>query len=149
MVLEMWKLSTLFNRGARNIVKTILFGLIMMIAMVQIANAGAVEAIKESFRPKSPYTMADKAFMTFAVGSQVMDYVSTKDAFSRGCVEANPMFGEDPSDATLIAGKLLASTVIVWMGNNIENHTYRKWWYGTMGLISTAVVVHNYNVTCH
>jgi hypothetical protein len=93
--------------------------------------------------------MADHGFHAFAIGAQVADYTSTKDALSRGCVEANPVFGEDPSDASLIAGKVASSLLITWVGNNITNHTGRKVWFGTTGLLVGGVAYHNYNLECN
>jgi hypothetical protein len=104
--------------------------------------------MKESFRVKHEYDLVDKAMLGFAIGGQVADYTSTKDALSRGCVEANPLFGENPNDATLIAGKLAVSTAAVWVGNNTKG-ALRKWSLGTMGLLGAGVALHNYNIQCN
>ena len=83
------------------------------------------------------------------MAAQVGDYVSTKDAFSRGCIEGNStILGENPDDAALLLAKFGSGPLITWAGKNIKNHTARKWWYGTTGLLVGGVVLHNYNITC-
>jgi hypothetical protein len=104
--------------------------------------------MKDSFRVKEPYTTGDKAFYAFAVGTQVIDYDSSKDAYSRGCIETSPIYGEHPSDVALIAGKLVSVSLITWVSNNIRNHAFRKWWLGSMGLLAGGASLHNYNLDC-
>jgi len=125
------------------------FILIVGLLAVSNAEAGALDALKESWRPKVEYTKADRVFQGFMVGSQIADYTSTKDALSRGCIEKSRLYGERPSDGALIAGKVVSALLITWAGNNIRDHTFRKWWYGTMGLIAGGVAMHNYNIHCY
>ena len=105
--------------------------------------------MKESWRVKEPYTTADKAFYAFAIGTQVTDYTSSKDAYSRGCIESSPIYGEHPSDGALIAGKVVSVGLITWLSNNIKNHVARKWWLGTIGLLAGGATLHNYNINCN
>ena len=120
----------------------------VIIVLILAITLSGCATVKESFRVKEPYTTADKAFYTFAVGTQVTDYMSSKDAYSRGCIESSPLYGEHPSDAGLIAGKIASVTLITWLSNNIKDHTARKWWLGTMGLLAGGVTLHNYNINC-
>ena len=125
--------------------------LILIVGLLAVSNAeaGALDAIKESWRPKVEYTTADRVFQGFMIGSQIADYTSTKDALSRGCIESSPIYGEHPSDGALIAGKVASVLLITWVGNNMRDHTFRKWWFGTMGILAGGVALHNYNIYCY
>ena len=101
------------------------------------------------FTPEVPYDNWEKGMFATAVGGQVLDYTSTKHGLSQGCVEANPIFGEDPNDAALVAAKVFASGAI-WLGANaIENHKWRKIFLGVTSFVGLGAAVHNYNIDCN
>jgi hypothetical protein len=47
-----------------------------------------------------------KAALTFMAAGQAADLVTTVQALNRGAVEANPLYGKQPSTAKLVAAKL-------------------------------------------
>jgi hypothetical protein len=104
--------------------------------------------IKEAWSVKEPYTPVEKWMLGGVYLTQATDYTSTKDALSRGCVEANKLYGKHPSDGALIAGKVAGSLIVTFIANNTRDHFIRKILLGTAVVIGGGVSYHNYNIEC-
>jgi hypothetical protein len=65
------------------------------------------------------------------------------------CVEKNPIVGEDPSVASLVAlkvGVIAAAAYVIENWVEPENRqTIRNWWYGSLGISGMALGIYNYN----
>lgn len=98
------------------------------------------------------WTGWNKFWFGAAVGGQLADIVSTDRGLDRGCKEANPLFGSDPSTGTIVAVKLgvLAlsyATIEYWMPVESRQST-RNWVYGALGLTGFAAGVWNSAQDC-
>ena len=82
-----------------------------------------------------------------------MDIVSTNDALNRGCVEANPLFGEDPSMGMLIGAKVAALGLSWWFVEYLvspsDRQSARNWVYGAHTLVMSGVAIHNFTIDCN
>ena len=98
-----------------------------------------------SCSPAYQYDKADKILLTTAIVAQVADAVTTSQALDRGAVEANPIYGDNPSDATLILSKVAVVGVLIWAGSRMKP-TPRKWVYGFVTALGAGAAIHNSQV---
>ena len=79
------------------------------------------------------YTAADWAALTCAVVGSAADVYTTERCLDQnnGGRELNPVYGSDPSDGKLIAGKLVALAVCAAVGE--WQPGWRVWMYGLLG----------------
>ena len=122
------------------------------------------ETFEEEFsRPHSPqiaysarsdgsWTGWNKFWFGAAAGGQLADTASTARALDRGCKEANPLFGSDPSTGTIVVIKLgvlaLAyATTEYWVPEESRQST-RNWVYGALGLTGFAAGAWNSAQDC-
>jgi hypothetical protein len=131
------------------IITVILLALFLAQPAYAVSFGDTVDSIKEAWSIKEPYTTTEKWMLGSVYGTQILDYTSTKDAFSRGCVEGNKLYGKHPSDGALIAGKVAGSLVITFIANNTRDHFIRKILLGTASVIGGGVAYHNYNIDCN
>ena len=87
------------------------------------------------------YTPTDWAVLTCAVAGSSADVWTTEQALDGGGYERNPVFGSDPSDGKLIAGKVVALLACVAMGE--LEPTWRVWMFGFLGGTGAAAAWHN------
>ena len=87
------------------------------------------------------YTPADWAALSFAVAGSAADVYTTERALDNGGYECNPVFGSDPSDGKLIAGKVLALLACVAVGE-LEPR-WRPWLFGLLGVSGGAAAAMN------
>ena len=108
--------------------------------------------ISYTARSADSWTGWNKFWFGAAVGGQLADTVSTARALDRGCREANPLFGSDPSTGTIVAVKLgvlvLAyATTEYWVPAE-SRQSARNWVYGALGLTGFAAGVWNSAQDC-
>ena len=98
-----------------------------------------------SCSPAYKYDKADKILLTTAIVAQVADAVTTSQALDRGGVEANPLYGDDPSDARIIATKAAVVGVLIWAGSKMKPKP-RKWVFGLATVLGGDAAIHNSQV---
>jgi len=98
-----------------------------------------------SCSPAYKYDKADKILLTTAIVAQVADAVTTSQALDRGAVEVNPIYGDNPSDATLILSKVAVVGVLIWAGSKMKP-TPRKWVFGIATALGGGAAIHNSQV---
>ena len=103
-------------------------------------------------RPVDSWTGWNRFWFGAAVGGQLADTVSTARALDRGCREANPLFGSDPSTGTIVVIKLgvlaLAyATTEYWVPAE-SRRSARNWVYGALGLTGFAAAGWNSTQDC-
>jgi hypothetical protein len=133
----------------KNILMIIVFLFLLFLLFARTSNAGVLDSIHESWRVKMPYDTTEKFMLGAVYATQAGDYMSTKGAFGRGCVEGNSLYGENPSDATLIAGKVFTSLAITWAANNMDDHIWRKILLGASAIAGGGVTYYNSTIECN
>ncbi len=98
--------------------------------------------------PVVPYDTAEKVLLGAVVGGQIWDLASTEQKLGEGCIEANPILGEHPSDAALVGSKVLAIWITYLGANAIDNHAMRKIFLGAISAIGIGAGIHNSQVDC-
>ena len=88
------------------------------------------------------YSPADWAALSFAVAGSAADVYTTERCLDGGGYERNPVFGSDPSDGKLIAGKVVALLACVAVGELEPG--WRPWMFGLLGGTGAAAAVHNW-----
>ena len=88
-----------------------------------------------------PYTATDWAALSFAVVGSGADVYTTERTLDNGGYERNPVFGPDPSDGKLIAGKLVALAVLVAVGE--WQPRWRPWLFGALAVSGAGAAVAN------
>ncbi len=101
-----------------------------------------------ALKPVVPYDNTEKMLLGLAVSGQAIDYYSTTDALSRGCVEANPLFGEHPDEEILILSKLTVSLMAYLVANDITDHDVRKWFLGAVSSVGIGAGAWNLSQEC-
>lgn len=103
-------------------------------------------------RSADSWTGWNRFWFGAAVGGQLADTVSTARALDRGCKEANPLFGSDPSTGTIVAVKIgvlgLAYMATEYWLPEGSRQSARNWVYGTLGLTGFAAGVWNSAQDC-
>lgn len=105
-----------------------------------------------SYVDEYPWTNWNYFWFSSAILGQGADVVSTERALDRGCVEANPFFGSDPSTGLLIGVKALALGGTYYY---IEEHyqgdkqTMRNIAYSMFGIAGFGLAIYNENVDCY
>lgn len=92
---------------------------------------------------ESNWTGWNKFWFTSAIVGQTTDVVSTQQALNRGCVEANPIFGEDPNMGLVILAKAAILGGIYYVTEYMivgeeDQQDARNWGYGTAALVGFA-----------
>ncbi len=100
-----------------------------------------------ALHPRLPYTPAEKILLATAIGTQAGDYISTRGALDRGCVEANPLL-KNANAPEMAAVKLLISVIIYGVSNAADTRLTRKVWLGGMSVIFGAITWHNATIDC-
>ncbi len=98
-----------------------------------------------ALHPRLPYTPVEKVMLVSAIGGQVGDYVSSQRAFSRGCIEGNPLMA---NQGVMIGTKLLLGGAAYFVSNAADTHTTRKVWLGLMSIIGWGATWHNGTIDC-
>ena len=102
---------------------------------------------------ETPWTGWNKFWFASAIGGQLADTLSTQDALGRGCVETNPLFGENPSIGLMV----LAKVAVLGGGGYLieavdftveERKDARNIFYGIMSVVGTGAAIHNYSIDC-
>lgn len=98
------------------------------------------------------WTGWNKFWLSAAVGGQVADTVSTVKALDRGCREANPLFGSNPSTGTIVVVKIGAlalayATTEYWVPE-ASRQSARNWVYGALGVTGFAAAGWNSAQDC-
>jgi hypothetical protein len=105
-----------------------------------------------SYVEDTSWTTWNKGLFASYVVANGADIHSTNDALDRGCVEGNPLFGEDPSTGLMVGVKLASGLVIYYLTESVLVPTYgtdaRNWAYGTMTVLYGGVAAHNYGISC-
>jgi len=108
--------------------------------------------IAYSARSDDSWTGWNKFWFGAAVGGQLADTASTASALDRGCKEANPLFGSDPSTGTIVAVKLgvlvLAYATTEYWTPAESRQSARNWVYGALGLTGFAAAGWNSAQDC-
>ena len=79
-----------------------------------------------------------KAMILIVLAAEGADVKTTRDAFARGCVEANPLFGRNPSIGRIVALKIPATVTIAWGGAKLHKSGHKKAAIGLMAGAATA-----------
>jgi len=89
-----------------------------------------------------PYSGADYAALSFAVCGSAADVWTTERALDNGGYECNPLFGSDPSDGKLIAGKVVMVAVLALIGEVYPES--RQWLFWLAGGVGFNAAMWNY-----
>jgi len=65
------------------------------------------------------HTTSEKTWLAGMIACNAADYYTTKEFLSKGMKEANPIYGENPSDEKLIVGKL-AGVIIFYIAGQVD-----------------------------
>jgi hypothetical protein len=108
--------------------------------------------IAYSAKSDGSWTGWNKFWLGAAIGGQVADTVSTVKALDRGCEEANPLFGSDPSTGTIVAIKV-GVLVLAYMATEYwlpedSRQSSRNWIYGALGVTGLAAGAWNSAQDC-
>lgn len=104
---------------------------------------------------ETPWTGWNKFWAISAVGGQAGDVITTADALSSdNCVEANPIFGEDPEIATIVAFKLVVAGVVYYLVEHTEmteeeRQNARNWGYGALAVTGAGAAIWNSQQGCN
>lgn len=122
------------------------------------------EWINQEFHPEPPQAIGfnepsdwsgwNKFWFASAVGGQAADVISTQSAINRGCIEANPLYGDHPSTGTMILVKaaLLGigyTTTEYWLADHPAQQDFRNWVYGAFTLIGFGAAGLNSGQGCN
>ena len=102
-----------------------------------------------SCAPKVPFDTIEKGMLGLTTVGQVLDYTSTQDALDRGCIEGNPIIGEDPSSGTLVLTKVISVGIAYTGAYWIDDHTWRKVLLGFTSLLGFGAAANNYSIDCN
>lgn len=105
---------------------------------------------------KATWTTWNKVLFTSAIGGQAADVISTEAALGGNCVEGNPLFGEDPNVAVMVAVKAALIGATYWYTeyymsahpDEVVQKT-RNWAYGTLAVFGTGAAVWNSSLDCN
>ena len=95
--------------------------------------------------PNYAYDKADKILLTTAIVAQVADAVTTSQALDRGATELNPIYGDNPSDATLLVSKAAIVGILIWAGSKMKPKP-RKFVFGLATVLGGGAAIHNSQV---
>ena len=116
--------------------KTFLFLLLFPIFATAAPREDVEREIQGAFE-RSEWTRQEKrAFALSAIAHSLDLYTSLK---SEGCIEKNPILGEDPSDAALVGVKLFALGFEWWLYSSKRFDRQPTHWYGY-----TSAAIHGY-----
>lgn len=109
-----------------------------------------------AYKEDAPYTAWNKFWLGAAIGSQFADVGSSYYQIngSENCVEANPLFGEDPNYIAMFLVKAAILGVTYWYVENVtvetqeQRQSLRNWAYAPHAIIGTAVTAHNMSLDC-
>ena len=108
--------------------------------------------IAYSARSDDSWTGWNKFWFGAAVGGQLADTASTARALDRGCKEANPLFGSDPSTGTIVLVKVgvlaLAYATTEYLVPEDSRQSSRNWIYGALGVTGLAAGAWNSAQDC-
>jgi len=142
-----------------------LVAFILSIVFLRWSIAGPLDEFDKEFTPPYAFTvysykenndwttwnkaLFSSAILTFGVG----DIYSTKEGLDRGCVEANPLFGDDPSVGAMVLAKTAFFGLAWWATEySVEktgNTDRRNWTYGIISLLGAGVTAHNSSINCY
>ena len=118
------------------------------------------EWIKQDFLPDPPHSVGFKSpdewthwnrfWFASAIAATGFDLVSTNSALDGGCVEANPMLGDNMGSISAISiGTLAAVYLLVeYAMPEEQRQTCRNWIYAAATVAHGFAGVHNINVRC-
>lgn len=105
------------------------------------------------FKADTSWTNWNKFWFAGAVVGNTLDTTSTIDALDRGCIESNPLLGEQPSDLFLVGFKVGVMGISWLLVENLskdENvQMNRNVVYGFQTVLMNAMAVSNYNLECN
>ena len=106
-----------------------------------------------SYKEDTSWTLWNKGLFASYVGGQLADTISTADALDRGCVESNPILGDDPSTGMVVAVKVVSGVVIYYLVEKVLVPKWgtnsRNWAYGLGTILYSGIAVHNYGLECN
>jgi hypothetical protein len=124
----------------------------------------ASDWLEEEFRPDPPqsvgfkeesnWTTWNKVTLGAAIGGQAADIASTQSALNRGCTEANPVFGDDPSTGkmilvkSIVLGATLGITEYMYAGHE-DQQEIRNWMFGTLAVVGFGAAGWNSSQDCN
>lgn len=104
------------------------------------------------FKEDSSWTFWNKFWFSGTIVGNTLDVVSTVNALDRGCVELNPILGDNPSTGSLILLKVavLGGTwvLIEYVVKPENRQVTRNVVYGMQTIIMNAIAVRNFNIGC-
>ena len=118
----------------------------VMLSLLCLLIFSGCATVKTCFNPVEPYDTTEKFLYGTMVIGQAGDYISTKRALDRGAIESNPIYGEDPSDGALIAGKVITVMAGQCIANHMPSGYARKGVLGIVSIMGIGVTVHNEGV---
>lgn len=138
--------------------------MILLILMLLCTNSMASDWLEEEFTPEPPqsvgfkeesnWTTWNKVTLASAIGSQAADVASTQAALGRGCSEANPIFGEDPSTGSMVlikvalVGVSLSVTEYFYAGHE-DQQELRNWVFGSLAVAGFGAAGWNSSQDCN
>jgi len=84
----------------------------------------------------------------FAIGAVAADVGSTYSAFERGCVEGNPLYGDDPSIGQIAVINLAMIGLLWLMADTLEENNGPTWPLWALGVLRAGVAIRNEGLDC-
>ena len=139
--------------------------IIIILFFTTSSNVYSLDEFNKTYYPPDPlteykykedgnWTTWNKILLGTAIGGSIGDVASTMNKLNEGCVEANPIYGEDPSLAFMIAMKLALYGLAYYIIETNEETTIqekqksRNWAYGSISVIGIGATVWNQSTNC-
>ena len=120
--------------------------ILIPMSLLSLLIFSGCSTVKTCFNPVDPYDTTEKILYGTMVMGQAGDYISTKRALDRGAIESNPIYGENPSDGALLAGKAATVLVGTCVANHMPSGYARKGVLGIVSIMGIGVTIHNEGV---
>lgn len=103
---------------------------------------------------RASWSTKRKVALTYMTLGQLIDVISTVSALDDGCIETNPILGEDPNVVTLVAVKVVGGVALYYFLEKIlEDSEYSEGLktvaYSIVGTSGLVTGIHNFNVECN
>lgn len=121
----------------------------LILAAVLLASKADVEREISSAFERSEWTRNERIAFALSTAAHMLDLASSVLSDER-CIERNPILGESPSNAALIAVKVAAIGFEYWLYSSPRLAHSNAHWYGyTSAIIHGHVAIGNFRNDCY
>lgn len=89
-----------------------------------------------------------QAARNYAIGGVVADTVSTHYALERGCIEGNPLYGNDADIRRVAVVNLAFAGLLWWLSDYMQEKGAHPWPIWAVGTLRYAVAIRNTQQDC-